>query len=83
MIIFHSTESFLLASFLLPKTRGNRERMAAKICHYKRPGKALPFPINAIQSQGPTLSAKVSVVRFDSEDSTTSGYNHTVSSSVF
>ena len=29
------------------------------------------------------LSAKVLVVRFDSADSTISGYNHTVSSSVF
>ena len=45
----------------------------------KRPWKALPFPINARTP----LSAKVLVVRFDSEDSTISGYNHTVSSSVF
>ena len=33
MRIFHSNESFVLASFLPPKKRGNRERMGARIGH--------------------------------------------------
>ena len=36
-----------------------------------------------VQPQGPLLLAKVSFVRFDSADWTISGYDHTVSSSVF
>ena len=43
MIIFHSNESFLLASFLLPKTRDKKERMAAKYAITRGLGKLRDF----------------------------------------
>ena len=43
MIIFHSNESFLLASFLLPKTRDKKDMMAAKYAITRGHGKLRDF----------------------------------------